>query len=72
MEQNFKFVKTKAEESGLHAEQIKAALKLFQYADLYKVEFYLKDGDRLGMRAKTKKPDAHLNTGDIIDQIFGR
>lgn len=64
MQQNFKNVKSKAEELNLSPDQIKAAFKLFQYAELYRVEFYLKPGDKLGMKEKPKK------VTDIIDELF--
>jgi hypothetical protein len=73
MEQNFKNVKLKAEELGLTPEQIKAALKLFSYASIYKVEFYLKDNDGLGMRKKREpfeKPGGNNPFGDIINEML--
>jgi hypothetical protein len=76
MEDNFNKVKAKGNELGLSASQIKAALKLFQYAKIYKVELYLKENDGLGMRKDLsgfKNPSDNIEnaTRDFIKNFGG-
>lgn len=73
MEQEFKKAKAKAEELGLTPDQIKKCLHLFAYADVLRVEFYLKEADKLGMRKKAPKDPFRNPAGpsSLFDAIFG-